>query len=284
MEHIDEEIARVLMEMGIDKSNLDWTTRVILILAILLVSYIVTKLFRHALIPAVRKLTAKTKAKWDDYLFNDDMLHSFSRMIPPIIFYLLLPFAFDGYPYVLTILLKACLIYLVVTTLMLVNAFLKSLYEISNEHETLRYRPLKGIYQMVSILAFLCSTDSDNQHPHRPECRYDSCRTGCFGGSADADIQRQHPRAGGWRTALGERHAASGRLGHDGEIRCRRVCERSVAHHGEGAELRQDHHHHSPVCLGERFVPELARDVGDGRKAHQAFAQYRYDHHPLLHR
>ena len=154
MEHIDEEIARVLMEMGIDKSNLDWTTRVILILAILLVSYIVTKLFRHALIPAVRKLTAKTKAKWDDYLFNDDMLHSFSRMIPPIIFYLLLPFAFDGYPYVLTILLKACLIYLVVTTLMLVNAFLKSLYEISNEHETLRYRPLKGIYQMVSILAF----------------------------------------------------------------------------------------------------------------------------------
>ena len=117
MEHIDEEIARVLMEMGIDKSNLDWTTRVILILAILLVSYIVTKLFRHALIPAVRKLTAKTKAKWDDYLFNDDMLHSFSRMIPPIIFYLLLPFAFDGYPYVLTILLKACLIYLVVESM-----------------------------------------------------------------------------------------------------------------------------------------------------------------------
>ena len=154
MEHLDEEIARALMGLGIDKANLDWTTRVILILAILLVSYIVTKLFRHALIPAVRKITAKTKAKWDDYLFNDDMLHSFSRMIPPIIFYLLLPFAFDGYPYVLAILLKACLIYLVVMTLMLVNAFLKSLYEISNEHETLRYRPLKGIYQMVSILAF----------------------------------------------------------------------------------------------------------------------------------
>ena len=284
MEHIDEEIARVLMEMGIDKSNLDWTTRVILILAILLVSYIVTKLFRHALIPAVRKLTAKTKAKWDDYLFNDDMLHSFSRMIPPIIFYLLLPFAFDGYPYVLTILLKACLIYLVVTTLMLVNAFLKSLYEISNEHETLRYRPLKGIYQMVSILAFcvglilIISILIDQ-----------NAATILAGLGASAAVlmlifKDSILRAGGWRTALGERHVASGRLGHDGEIRCRRVCERSVAHHGEGAELRQDHHHPFPVCLGERFVPELARDVGDGRKAHQAFAQYRYDHHPLLHR
>ena len=154
MEHLDEEIARALMGLGIDKANLDWTTRVILILAILLVSYIVTKLFRHALIPAVRKITAKTKAKWDDYLFNDDMLNSFSRMIPPIIFYLLLPFAFDGYPYVLAILLKACLIYLVVMTLMLVNAFLKSLYEISNEHETLRYRPLKGIYLLFVWVSF----------------------------------------------------------------------------------------------------------------------------------
>lgn len=153
MEHIDEEIARLLLDLGIDKANLNWTTRVTMILAILLVSYIVTKLFRHALIPAVRKITAKTKATWDDYLFNDDMLHSFSRMIPPIMFYLLLPFVFDGYPHVLAILLKACLIYLIVVTLMLIRSFLKSIYEISSEHEALRYRPLKGIYQMVFLLA-----------------------------------------------------------------------------------------------------------------------------------
>ena len=153
MEHIDEEIARLLLDLGIDKANLNWTTRVTMILAILLVSYIVTKLFRHALIPAVRKITAKTKATWDDYLFNDDMLHSFSWMIPPIIFYLLLPFVFDGYPHVLAILLKACLIYLIVVTLMLIRSFLKSIYEISSEHEALRYRPLKGIYQMVLLLA-----------------------------------------------------------------------------------------------------------------------------------
>ena len=153
MEHIDEEIARLLLDLGIDKANLNWTTRVTMILAILLISYIVTKLFRHALIPAVRKITAKTKATWDDYLFNDDMLHSFSRMIPPIMFYLLLPFVFDGYPHVLAILLKACLIYLIVVTLMLIRSFLKSIYEISSEHEALRYRPLKGIYQMVLLLA-----------------------------------------------------------------------------------------------------------------------------------
>lgn len=147
------EVARQLSDMGIDKENLSWSTRLTLVALILLISYIMTKLFRHLVIPAVHKITSRTKATWDDYLFNEKMMTSFCRMIPPIMFYLLLPFVFNNVPQVLDILLKGCLIYLVITTLMLVNSFLNSLYEISNEHETLRNRPLKGIYQMINLVA-----------------------------------------------------------------------------------------------------------------------------------
>lgn len=153
MEDLYVEIARQLSDMGIDKENLSWSTRLTLVALILLISYIMTKLFRHLVIPAVHKITSRTKATWDDYLFNERMMTSFCRMIPPIMFYLLLPFVFNNIPQVLDILLKGCLIYLVITTLMLVNSFLNSLYEISNEHETLRNRPLKGIYQMINLIA-----------------------------------------------------------------------------------------------------------------------------------
>lgn len=153
MEDLYLEVARQLSDMGIDKENLSWSTRLTLIALILLISYIITKLFRHLVIPAVHKITSRTKATWDDYLFNEKMMTSFCRMIPPIMFYLLLPFVFNNIPQVLDILLKGCLIYLVITTLMLVNSFLNSLYEISNEHETLRNRPLKGIYQMINLVA-----------------------------------------------------------------------------------------------------------------------------------
>lgn len=153
MEDLYLEVARQLSDMGIDKENLSWSTRLTLVALILLISYIMTKLFRHLVIPAVHKITSRTKATWDDYLFNEKMMTSFCRMIPPIIFYLLLPFVFNNVPQVLDILLKGCLIYLVITTLMLVNSFLNSLYEISNEHETLRNRPLKGIYQMINLVA-----------------------------------------------------------------------------------------------------------------------------------
>lgn len=153
MEDLYVEIAQQLSDMGIDKENLSWSTRLTLVALILLISYIMTKLFRHLVIPAVHKITSRTKATWDDYLFNEKMMTSFCRMIPPIMFYLLLPFVFNNIPQVLDILLKGCLIYLVITTLMLVNSFLNSLYEISNEHETLRNRPLKGIYQMINLVA-----------------------------------------------------------------------------------------------------------------------------------
>lgn len=153
MEDLYLEVARQLSDMGIDKENLSWSTRLTLVALILLISYIMTKLFRHLVIPAVHKITSRTKATWDDYLFNERMMTSFCRMIPPIMFYLLLPFVFNNVPQVLDILLKGCLIYLVITTLMLVNSFLNSLYEISNEHETLRNRPLKGIYQMINLVA-----------------------------------------------------------------------------------------------------------------------------------
>ena len=37
--------------------------------------------------------------------------------------------------------------------LIVIKCFLDSLYEISSEHEALKNRPLKGIYQMINLIA-----------------------------------------------------------------------------------------------------------------------------------
>ena len=139
--------------MGIDKDNLSWGTRIILLAGVLLVAYIFTKVFHYFIMPAIHKITAKTKATWDDYLFNERMLSAICRLIPPIIIYVLLPFVFENEQNILSISQKICLIYLVAVTLRLINAFLNSLYEISNEHESLKNRPLKGIYQMINLVS-----------------------------------------------------------------------------------------------------------------------------------
>ena len=152
MHTISEDISQQLCNWGIQPAQSNWTTKIIFIVGILLLSYLISMGFRHLIVPIIQKVTAKTKATWDDYLFNDRMMHSFCLLIPPLVWYLLLPFAFNDSPHILNLLLKACLIYIVVMTVKLIGSFLDSLYEISSEHERLKNRPLKGIYQMIQLI------------------------------------------------------------------------------------------------------------------------------------
>lgn len=153
MDIINESLMEFFHKMGFLSDTRSLGIQLMIILGVLILSFVLTKLFRHVLVPLVQKITARTRVKWDDYIFNERMMMAFSRTIPPIVWYIFLPTVFDDGTMVLAILLKACLVYMVVASIMLINTFLNTLYEISNEHEVLRNRPLKGVYQMISLLA-----------------------------------------------------------------------------------------------------------------------------------
>ncbi len=140
---------------GVSESMLTWLYPLTAAFAVALFSYVCTAVFRFIVMPAVQKLTERTKAKWDDYIFNHRVMKAFRRIIPPVIWYVALPLVLTHSPGLLSSLLKVCNIYLVVVSLLFVSAFLHSLYEISEEHKKLRNRPLKGVFQMFDLLAFV---------------------------------------------------------------------------------------------------------------------------------
>ena len=154
MRELDKPIAGWLADMGWHAMPVDWTTKAILLLAIVILSWLAAKLFRGAVVPILQRISRSTKATWDDHLFSDRVMRATARLIPPVIWYVLLGVVFHDMPLLLDVLHKVCLIYLIVAMLLLVNAFLDTLHEISTQHETLRNRPLKGVYQMVKLLAF----------------------------------------------------------------------------------------------------------------------------------
>lgn len=154
MNTIDQVVARLMAGIGIEQIHIHtWSIRIASLLGIIVISYLTTKLFHHIVIPTIQKITRRTKATWDDYVFNEQMLTAFCRLIPPLMWYILLPFVLEDEPELLDILLRACLVYLIIVVLRLVSTFMNILYEISNEHERLRNRPLKGIYQMLNLVA-----------------------------------------------------------------------------------------------------------------------------------
>lgn len=153
MEETNHAIARWLTEAGWSETYVNLAVKAVIILGILVVAYAAAVLFRRLIVPLLQKISARTKAVWDDHLFSDKVMHRAVRLIPPLIWYVLLRVAFYDTPVLLNVLHKACLIYLIVAVLQLVAAFLDTLYEISSRHETLRNRPLKGVYQMIKLLA-----------------------------------------------------------------------------------------------------------------------------------
>lgn len=152
MDNLNQDLTSLLRRAGLDNSGGEWGSRILLVAGIVLVCYLAVKLFRHLVTPALQRISAQTRTMWDDHLFDDKVLHAACRLIPPVLLYLLLPLAFGDDPSLLKLLHKGCSIYLIVVTVALLNTFLSALYDISNKHETLRDRPLKGIYQMLKLV------------------------------------------------------------------------------------------------------------------------------------
>ena len=153
MEHLNEDVMKLLVDMGLVENDMTWAARIAVILIMLLLIFIVNLLFTRVIMPMVHSITASTKATWDDYLFSKQMLRGFCRVIDPILVYIMLPLAFPDMPQLLAFLTKVCEVYLVIVSVLLINTFLNTLYVMSNEHEHLRNRPLKGVYQMIKLIS-----------------------------------------------------------------------------------------------------------------------------------
>ena len=152
METINNGLMTWLQQMGVAEGNLLTVQRIVVIAAILLIAYVLDMICRKIVMPGVRKVTAKTQITWDDYLLNDDVLNNVCHLIPPVVVYVLIPFAFPHEPALLEFVLKICWIYITVVGMKLVCAFLTSLYTISSEHEKLKNHSMKGFYQMIKLI------------------------------------------------------------------------------------------------------------------------------------
>lgn len=152
METINNELMTWLQQMGVGGVYALWILRVGVVLIILLSVYVFDKICRKVFIPVVRKVTARTQATWDDYLLNDEVLDKVCHLIPPMVFYALIPLALPAGSDILNFMMKICDIYITIVIVRLVCAFITSLYTISSEHEKLKERSMKGFYQMLKLV------------------------------------------------------------------------------------------------------------------------------------
>ena len=143
----------LLISWGVAPSLADALDQFIAFGIVLVIAFLADAACRHVLLKLVAHLVKKTKATWDDIVFDHRVMVHLSRMVAPVIIYVFLPVAFaETSSSTLDFIQRICLIYILITILGFVNSFLKAIYAVYSAKEHLRDRPLKGMLQTVQVI------------------------------------------------------------------------------------------------------------------------------------
>lgn len=158
MEKINNILLDWLTGIGVGDDYKILITRIIAIIAILLIAFIIDRFCRKLFIPGIRKITSKTESTWDDHLLSDDVLKNLYKMITPIVTISLIPFVLINESDLRALIIKLCWIYIIILGIKLACSFISSLYAISSEHEKYKNHSLKGFFQMIKLVVICIGT------------------------------------------------------------------------------------------------------------------------------
>ncbi|WP_346713022.1 mechanosensitive ion channel domain-containing protein [Mediterranea massiliensis] len=152
LNNIDE----ILIAWGMNPQTAGWADQFIAFALVLVLAFAADFICRKVLLRAIARLVQKTKATWDDILFDRRVMVYLSHMVAPVVIYLLLPVAFAQTDSVtLNFICRLCFIYIIFSFLFFINAFLKAAYTVYSAKESMRDRPLKGLLQTLQVSLWL---------------------------------------------------------------------------------------------------------------------------------
>lgn len=164
----------ILLEFGWSSEVIGSMNRWVVLLFIILFALLVDLIIRIGLLRLLRQIVSRTKATWDDHIFDKKVMRHLCNFITPTIIYVLLPIAFsttdgsnDGWHIILK---RAVEIYMVIACIRFVNALLKVTFDVVEQRPAWQGKPIKGLMQtgqgiVIGIGAILIISILINKSP-----------------------------------------------------------------------------------------------------------------------
>ena len=153
MEQVTGFINEILLSWGFSQSWADDLTSGIILVVILAIAFLGDAICRHIILTAVARLVKKTKATWDDIVFDRKVLTHVSHLVAPTLLYGMLPLGISSLG-LLSFIQRICMIYIIAVFLKFISSLLTALFHVYSEKEQFRDRPLKGLLQTVQVILF----------------------------------------------------------------------------------------------------------------------------------
>ena len=149
-------IKSLLISWGIAPDTADALDHFIAFVLLVLIALAADQICRRVVLKAVARLVQKTKATWDDIVFDHKVMVRLSHIVVPLVIYLFIPVAFaDTRPATVDIIQRICMVLIILSLLFFAHALMGAVYTVYSATGRYRNRPLKGMVQTVQVLLWL---------------------------------------------------------------------------------------------------------------------------------
>lgn len=150
------EVNHGLVNIGMEASWADKIDNLVVLACIIGIALLGNVICRRILLQVVARLVKRTKATWDDIVFDRKVLTHVSNMVAPILIFIAIPIAFPEHTDtgLLDLFRRLCLIYIMAVFLRFVNALMIAIYHVYSVKEQYKDKPLRGLLQTMQVILF----------------------------------------------------------------------------------------------------------------------------------
>jgi miniconductance mechanosensitive channel len=150
-----ERFRELLLQWGFSDRITNYVVDFIGLFIVLVVSVLIYNILRFIINRFLKRMVLRTKSKWDDHLYEQKVFTRLALIVPALVIEIFLPTTVSDYPKVIHFIEVVLSLYSAVVMIIVVNAFLNTVYRIYGDLQVADSKPIKGYLQIAKIIVFL---------------------------------------------------------------------------------------------------------------------------------
>lgn len=144
-------IERMLSDFGMHTDAIGYVSNIIMICYVILLSMIGNFIAKKIVLRVAEYFIKKNRFNWDDILLERKVFHKLSHIVPAII----ISYFASSFPDYEHLIAKAVITYMIIVSLLVIDALLNTVDDIYRTYEISKSRPIKGFIQVIKIFIFI---------------------------------------------------------------------------------------------------------------------------------
>jgi miniconductance mechanosensitive channel len=150
-----ERFRELLLQWGFSDRITNYVVDFIGLFIVLVVSVLIYNILKFIINRFLKRMVLRSKSKWDDHLYEQKVFTRLALIVPALFVEIFLPTTVSDYPKVIHFIEVVLSLYSAVVMIIVVNAFLNTVYRIYGDLQVADSKPIKGYLQIAKIIVFL---------------------------------------------------------------------------------------------------------------------------------